>query len=327
MFADTEIKVGNLTVKNRLVMPPMHTGLAVEGHVTDEMENYYRQRAVFSRPGIIITEHSYISKNGIASDTQLSIAADAATDEHRRLTQAIHEGGCLAFVQLNHAGSNGICEAVSASAISNPRNSRHCVPKALTEEEIRAIEKDFVSAALRAVEAGYDGVELHCAHGYLLNQFYSPLTNKRTDEFGGCLENRLRFLLETLALVREAVGKNVPVAVRLGGCDYMPGGSTEEDAVRASVLLEETGADLLDISGGMCGFIVKGLPEPGYFASMSEKIRKAVSVPVLMTGGVKTYQEAEKLICDGKADLIGIGRELFRNAHLLEESISAQNEM
>ena len=318
MIAFTEIRIGRLIAENRIVMPPMHTGKAVCGHVTDELISYYRDRAVFSRPGIIITEHSYIAENGRASDTQLSIASDEMVKEHRRLTDAIHEGGSLALVQLNHAGSNGIDDLVSASEICNPRNETSRRPVALKTAEIHELERRYASAAVRAIKAGYDGVELHCAHGYLLNQFYSPLTNRRTDEYGGCLENRLRFLLECIEAVRAQIGKEVPLAVRLGGSDYMPEGSTEEDAVRAAVLLEEAGVDLLDVSGGMCGFIVKGMPEPGYFASMTEKIKKAVSVPVLLTGGVKTSAEAEMLLSEGKADLIGIGRALFKDAHCLE---------
>ena len=318
MIAFTEIRIGRLIAENRIVMPPMHTGKAVCGHVTDELISYYRDRAVFSRPGIIITEHSYIAENGRASDTQLSIASDEMVKEHRRLTDAIHESDSLALVQLNHAGSNGIDDLVSASEICNPRNETSRRPVALKTAEIHELERRYASAAVRAIKAGYDGVELHCAHGYLLNQFYSPLTNRRTDEYGGCLENRLRFLLECIEAVRAQIGKEVPLAVRLGGSDYMPEGSTEEDAVRAAVLLEEAGVDLLDVSGGMCGFIVKGMPEPGYFASMTEKIKKAVSVPVLLTGGVKTSAEAEMLLSEGKADLIGIGRALFKDAHCLE---------
>ena len=316
-----EVNIGGLISRNRIVMPPMHTGLALNGHATDDMVKYYRERAVYSRPGVIITEHSYIDRCGMASETQLSIADDGMTEEHRLLTAAIHEGGCLAFAQLNHAGSNGVFDPVSASNVCNPRAQQPRVPRALASDEIRWIEKLYASAAIRAVKAGYDGVELHCAHGYLLNQFYSPITNKRSDKFGGSLENRLRFLLETLELVKNAVGEKVPVAVRLGGCDYMDGGSTEEDAVKAAVILERAGADLLDISGGMCGFIVKGLSEPGYFASMSEMIRKAVSIPVVMTGGVKTPAEAQMLLNAGKADLIGIGRALFKDSHCLSETV------
>ncbi len=190
----------------------------------------------------------------------------------------------------------------------------------MTAEEIRELEERFAEAALRAMRAGYDGVELHCAHGYLLNQFYSPLTNLRRDEYGGDLEGRCRFLLEAAAMARSALGSSPVLAVRLGGCDYLPGGAAEEDAVSASRLLERSGVDLLDISGGMCGFILPGRSEPGYFGSMTEKIKAAVAVPVLLTGGVTRIDDAERLLREGRADLIGVGRALFRDAHWAERA-------
>ena len=314
-----EIRIGTRTAKNRLVMPPMQTGKTNEGHVTDELVGYYRDRAGQSSPGIIITEHSCIADGGRASKEQLLIVSDEQIPEHRLLTDAIHEGGCLAFVQLNHAGSNGIDESVSASTVNIPAKLLKAKPRQLEVEEIRQLTGAYAEAAVRALKAGYDGIEIHCAHGYLLNQFYSPMTNKRTDEYGGSLENRLRFLLETVAAVREKIGKEVPLAVRLGGADYLPGGSTEEDAVRASVILEEAGVDLLDISGGMCFFMRPGHLEAGYFSSMTEKIKAAVSIPVLLTGGIRTAEDAERMLTEKKADLIGVGRALMKDADWLKK--------
>ena len=314
MLLQEPILIGKLTVENRLVMPPMQTNKTERGHVTEELVDYYRDRAVLSRPGIIITEHSCIAESGRAAEGQLSLASDELIEEHLRLTDAIHEGGSKAFVQLNFAGSNGIGDAVSASAVSIPVKKLTKRPRALTIEEIRQIEEQFAAAALRAVKAGYDGVEIHSAHAYLLNQFYSPMTNKRRDEYGGSLENRLRITLETVALVRQAVGGEIPIAVRLGGSDYLPGGSKEEDAVEAGKLLETAGVDLLDLSGGMCFFMRPGHLEAGYFSSMSEKVKAAVSVPVLLTGGVHKIGDAEALLQDGKADLIGVGRALLKDA-------------
>lgn len=308
------ILIRNIRIDNRLVMPPMQTNKTDRGHVTEALVRYYRDRAVLSHPGIIITEHSCITERGRAAEAQLSIASDEWIEEHRQLTDAIHEGGSKAFVQLNHAGSNGIGDAVSASAVCIPAKPLSKRPRALTVEELPEIEAQFAAAAVRAVKAGYDGVELHCAHGYLLNQFYSPMTNKRTDAYGGCLENRLRLTLETVACVRRVIGDAVPIAVRLGGADYLPGGSTEDDAVGAGRLLEEAGVDLLDLSGGMCFFTRLGHVEPGYFSSMSEKVKAAVSIPVLLTGGVKKSSEAEALLQSGKADLIGVGRALLKDA-------------
>ena len=314
MLLQEPILIGKLQVENRLVMPPMQTNKTDRGRVTDELVQYYRDRAVRSRPGIISTEHSCISESGRAAEGQLSLAADELIEEHRRLTDAIREGGSKSFVQLNHAGSNGIGDAVSASAVSIPVKKLTKRPRALAQEEIRQIEEQFAAAALRAVRAGYDGVEIHCAHAYLLNQFYSPMTNKREDDYGGSLENRLRITLETVALVRQAVGGQIPIAVRLGGADYLPGGSKEEDAVRACMLLEAAGVDLLDLSGGMCFFMRPGHLEAGYFSSLSEKVKAAVSVPVLLTGGVTKLSDAEALLQGGKADLIGVGRALLKNA-------------
>ena len=319
MKLDEPITIGKLTVRNRLVMPPMQTNKTDAGHVTDELVAYYRERAIGSMPGIIITEHSCISWNARAAEEQLSIATDDMIPEHKRLTDAIHEGGCKAFVQLNHAGSNGIDESVSASNVNIPIKKLFKKPRELSIPEILAIEEAFAEAARRAVKAGYDGVEIHCAHGYLLNQFYSSMTNQRTDEYGGCMENRLRITVETVNSVRQAVGGDVPITVRLGGADYLPGGSKEEDAVQAAILLEKAGVDLLDISGGMCFFMRPGHMEPGFFSSMTEKIKGEVSIPVLLTGGIKKAEDAERLLEEGKTDLIGVGRALLKDAYWREK--------
>ena len=314
------ISIGRLTLKNRLVMPPMQTDRSSLGHVTDDMVRYYADRASFSNPGLIISEHCCIAEQGRASKNQLSFTDDSCVEEHRRITDAVHSAGARMLIQLNHAGDAAELpqgEApVSASDVRSIRKPGSPAPRPLTREEILALEQDFAAAAVRALEAGYDGVEIHSAHGYLLNQFYSPLTNRRSDEYGPSgMENRLRFLLETVAAVRKGIGSEVPLAVRLGGADYMEGGSTEEDAVEACRLLEQAGADLLDLSGGMCGYIRRDVQGPGYFGSMTEKIKAAVAVPVLLTGGVTRLSEADALLLAGKADLIGIGRALFRDAH------------
>jgi len=324
MLYDT-ISIGQLELKNRLVMPPMQTDRSALGHVAKAMVDYYRQRALYSKPGLIITEHSCITEAGRANQMQLSIAEDDCIPELRRITDAIHGAGSRVFAQLKHACSASEpfddSERVSASAIANPRKKLPGLPRPLTAEEILALEDRFAEAAVRALEAGYDGVEIHSAHNYLLNQFYSPLTNHRSDAYGAdSVENRVRFLLETVARVRMAIGPDVPLAVRLGGADYYPGGATEEDAAEACVLLEQAGVDLLDISGGVCGYIRPDHREPGYFGSMTEKIKAVVSVPVLLTGGVQKPEDAERLLNEGKADLIGVGRALFRDAHWAERA-------
>ena len=167
-------------------------------------------------------------------------------------------------------------------------------------------------------------MELHAAHGYLLNQFYSPLTNRRTDVYGGqTLDSRIRFLLETLKAVRGAVGEEYPIAVRLGGCDYKEGGSSIADSVSACIALEKAGADLLDISGGLFGYMVSDSREPGYFRDMTAQIKQAVQIPVLLTGGVTTPEQAEKLLAEKAADLIGVGRALLKDPSWADAAFSS----
>lgn len=198
-------------------------------------------------------------------------------------------------------------QLVSASEIAG----RGGISRALTIPEIRELEEKFAEAALRVKKSGYDGVEIHGAHGYLLNQFYSPLTNDRHDAYGvDSLENRTRFLMETVAAVRKAVGPDFPVAVRLGGCDYMDGGSTIDDSVRTSVLLEQAGVDLIDLSGGLYVYMRPGHREA---SDMSRAVKEKVKTPVIVTGGVRTPDEAETLLEEGAADFIGVGRAMLRN--------------
>ena len=180
--------------------------------------------------------------------------------------------------------------------------------------EIHRLEEEFAAAAMRVKKAGYDGVEIHSAHGYLLNQFYSPLSNFRADEYGSQnMENRLRFLTETVRKIRASVGDDFPVAVRFGGCDYMDGGSSIHDAAEAAALLEKEDIDILDLSGGFNGFTRGEMSEPGWFSDMSNAVKQNTVVPVILTGGVRTPAQAEELLEEGKADLIGIGRPMMRN--------------
>lgn len=310
------IQVGNLQLRGRIVMPPMATEQADGGLVTPGMGAYYAARAKNPEIGLIITEHSYIEMRGKASRGQVSIAEDEAIEGLSTITKAIHAAaeGIKVFAQINHAGGYTSRDITGTEPVSASAGILKQEPaRALTKDEILQIEELFAQAARRAQLAGYDGVEIHSAHSYLLNQFYSPLTNHRTDEYGSqTMENRLRMHLETIQKVREKVGENFPIAVRLGGCDYTPGGSTIEDSVEASLLLQKAGVDLLDLSGGMCRYILEGVSEPGWFGQMTRQIKQQVSVPVLLTGGIKTRAEAETLLEQGAADLIGIGRALLK---------------
>lgn len=320
------ITIRTLTLSNRLVMPPMATAKADEnGCVTDAVCSYYRERAKYSKIGLIITEHSYIHLQGKAHPGQTSIASDDVIPGLRCLTDTIHQEGVKVFAQLSHAGTAALSEVtgqppVGPSPIYHPKQ-REELPTEMTRQQIRQVTEWFAQAALRAKEAGFDGVELHSAHGYLLNQFFSPLANQRADEYGPqSVENRTRFHREVFQAVRQAVGGDFPIGLRLGGCDYEAGGSAVEDCVEACRPLEESGVDLLHLTGGMNGFVRPGHREPGYFRDLSVPVKEAVRIPVLLTGGVTTPDQAETLLEEGCADLIGVGRAIYKNAHWADET-------
>ena len=318
------LKVNNLTLKNRIVMPPMATSKSADGKVTDDLLEYYAKRADGGDLGLIITEHCFINRAGQASVNQVSVAEDEDIEGLSRLAETIRKDGTKAFVQISHAGLNSCNDTVygpSASILPSGRN-KDKERIAFSKEEIKKLINDFAEAALRVKKAGFDGVELHCAHGYLLNQFYSPLTNRREDEYGGPVQNRIRIVLETIKAVREKVGPDFPIAVRLGASDYAEGGNTIEDGVFAAKEFEKAGADLIDVSGGFNGFTAKDESIPGYFKDASAPIKAAVNVPVILTGGVTDIKDAKTLLEEGSADLIGVGRALFNDEDWARRSMS-----
>lgn len=326
-FLNTPIKIGRLELKNRLVMPPMATSLASEtGEVTKSICDYYDEKSAGGYIGLIITEHSYVSEEGKVRKEQLSIAKDEDVAGLQRLVDLIHKNGSKVIAQINHAGGvanpqiTGYSASYSASAVKMPKFP--AVPTEMTLQDIEKVIHDFAAAAVRAKKAGFDGVEIHSAHGYLLNQFYSPLTNKRTDAYdASTMANRLRLHTEIIRAVRSAVGQEYSVALRLGACDYREGGSTVEDAVEAAKILEQTGIDLLDVSGGFCGYVRPGVQEQGYFQELTEAIKKVVDIPVILTGGITESRAAEALLKSNKADLIGVGRAILKDSLWAKEAI------
>ncbi len=313
------VKIGSLELKNRLVMPPMATSKAGDdGRVNQAILDYYEEKSAGGYIGLIITEHSYIAIEGKAGRGQVSVSDDEDIEGLKRLTDVIRQNGSRVMAQLNHAGGavnreiTGT-ESLAPSAVVMPRTGN--VPSEMTTEQIKTVVEQFAKAALRAKKAGYDGVEIHSAHGYLLNQFYSPLTNKRKDCYGGeSVEERVTLHLEVIKAVRSAVGEDYPVALRLGACDYREGGSTIEDAVKAAKIFEAAGIDMLDISGGFCGYVNPNSTEQGYFREITEACKKAVKIPVMLTGGITEPEAAERLLSEGSADLIGVGRAILKDS-------------
>jgi 2,4-dienoyl-CoA reductase-like NADH-dependent reductase (Old Yellow Enzyme family) len=315
-----------LKLKNRLLMPPMATSKSDEdGRVSQAIIDYYDEKSKGGFISLIIIEHSYISPEGKASKGQLSVSKDSDIDDLKRLAQVIHANGSKAVMQISHAGSIArkevVVNTVGPSPIINPRNLNDTIPKELTHDDIKQLIKNFKDAAIRAREAGFDGVEIHSAHGYLLNQFLSPLTNKRTDEYGGDVLGRIKIHLEVIHAVREGVGNDFPILLRLGASDYMDGGTCIEDSLVAAENFEKAGIDIIDISGGMCGYVNPNSSEQGYFSKLTEQIKNTVSIPVILTGGISEASAAEKLLKDEKADLIGVGRAILNDSNWAKQAI------
>lgn len=291
-----------LAFKNRIFLPPMAKELCVDGKAKQDLINYYLKQAKQGF-GLIILEHAYVMPNGQASKGQLSIDSEENADILTKLAKALHNEGTKAVMQISHCG-------LKSKLLTNERLGPTAILADNTKEmslaQIKEISAAFVAASKRVKAYGFDGVEVHSAHAYLLNQFYSPLTNKRQDEYGGNLENRLRLHIEILKGIRKELG-DFPIFLRLGACDYEKGGNDLETAIKAAKILEPY-LDYLDISGGMNGYQKHNAGDLCYFAEIAKAIKGTVNIPILTAGGIKTATTAEQVLKAGIADLVGIGR-------------------
>jgi NADPH2 dehydrogenase len=290
------IDVKGITLRNRIVFPPMQSGRAsFQGEVTDRLINFYVRRS--HALGLPIVEHAYISPLGKIGPKQLGIYSDSLICGFEKLASGIHCVGAPAVLQISHAGAVANKKVIGETPIGPCNRPK---TRMLEKNELVELAEDYALAADRALKAGFDGVELHGAHGYLLNQFFSPLLNKREDDFGGSLENRMRFPL----MVVEKVGSD----------DLAPKGTKIEDAVIFAQRLEAAGIDIIDVSGGMCGSNPKQLKQiSGYFIPQAEAIKMAVNVPVIGVGGIKTAEFANTLVREGKVDLVAVGRAIWHD--------------
>ncbi len=306
------INIKNMSLRNRIVMPPMATGKAPDGKAGADLVAYYKERA--NGTALIIMEHEYVMNEGKAHANQLSMADDAVISAYQSVTSAVHENGAKIIAQINHAGAKASDNGERIVGPSAVAWKDGATPHALTQEEIKEVIASFVAAAVRVKEAGFDGVEIHAAHGYLLNQFYSPLMNHRDDAYSTeTMENRTRLHREVLTAVREVVGEEFVVGIRFGACDYTEGGSEIKDIPAAVKAFEAAGADFIDVTGGMMGFVRPGHDEAGYLKELSLAAKEVATVPVILTGGVKTAEDVEALLQEGAADLIGVGRAMMKD--------------
>ena len=311
------LEVKGLVLKNRIVMPPMQTGRAtVKGAVTERLIDFYARRS--AALGLLIVEHSYVSVVGRLSRKQLGIYDDELISGLEKLAGRIHGLGTPAVIQITHVGGVAVRDVIGVEP-AGPSVTRHA--RELTRGEIGGLVEEFALAAERAIKAGFDGVELHGAHGFLLNQFFSPLLNRRMDEYGGSLENRMRFPLEVVERVKEKIKPGL-LLYRLGADDLDTNGTQIQDSVAFSLMLEKKGVDTIDVSGGLCGSEPERLRGVrGYFVPQASLIKKAVKVPVIGVGGISEAEYADSLVREGKVDLVAVGRALYKDPLWAEKAV------
>jgi len=313
------IDIGTLHLKNRIVMPAMGTGYAAEdGTATDRLIDYFAFRAI-GGAGLLIVEATAVHPLGKIFQGQCGMFDDMHILGFQKLTKTIHDWGGTIAMQLAHGGRQTKAKLIGSqplgpSAIPAPALCTE-TPKAITVDEIQEIVRSFGEAARRVKEAGFDAVEIHGAHGYLINQFLSQNANHRTDSYGGSLVNRARLAIETVSEVKKRVGSAIPVFFRLNGEDYIRGGFTLNEAVEITPWLVEAGTDVLHVSAGVYGSHPSTIPligsKQGCFVPLARAIKKVVTVPVTAAGRIKSPSLAEEILEEGSADLITMGRAIM----------------
>lgn len=324
------LKIRNTIFKNRTVVSPMCMYSSKDGFATDFHLVHLGSRASGGF-GLIIQEATAVSPEGRISYGDMELWKDEHIEKLKQIVDFCHTQKALVGIQLAHAGrkashhlpqdgakkiapdqENG-WQTVSASSI--PFREEEDVPVALDEKRIQKVKDDFVAATRRAKEIGYDVVEIHAAHGYLLHQFYSPLSNKRTDNYGGSFENRIRLLLEVTELVKREWGDEKPLFVRISATDWTEGGWTIEDSVKLAEHLKDFGVDLIDVSSGGNVPYAKIPSASGYQAGFAAQIKNQANILTGAVGKINTAVLSEEILKDGKADLILYARESLRRPY------------
>ena len=327
LFDSTSIN--NMNLKNRFVRSATFEGMAdTDGACTPQLINLMAELAK-GEVGLIITGYAYISRQGRARDRQLGVCSDDLIPSLSRMTEAVHREGGKIVMQIAHAGCTSFVipaggRALGPSTMEIPQGFSS---REMTKAEISEAIEDFAKAAVRAKKAGFDGVQLHAAHGYLISQFLSPFYNKRKDEYGGSLENRARVVLAALRGVRSAVGESFPVLIKINSDDFLEGGFTRNEMVQVAAMLEKEGIDAIEVSGGThlspgeysfsrkTGIVSED--KELYFREAAELYKDKIKVPLLLVGGIRSWGVAEQVVNEGLAGYISLCRPLIREPYLI----------
>jgi 2,4-dienoyl-CoA reductase-like NADH-dependent reductase (Old Yellow Enzyme family) len=321
-----EVTLSGMTLRNGFVRSATFEGMADStGAPKDSLVGLTEELAK-GEVGLIISSHAYIEPRGRVRPSQLGVYDDSLVPGLSKLADAAHANGSKTLLQIAHGGCTGnepVGYNVGPSAVTLP-DGRTC--RELSKSEIAGIVDDFRRAARRAMDAGFDGVQIHSAHAYLLSEFLSPYFNRRTDEYGGKLINRARLHLEVLGAVRSEIGDGVPVFMKINSDDFIDGGFTRQEMVQVAGMLEEEGITAIEISGGTpLSPAERGFSRPGmqpveeevYYLDAAKMFKDAVSTPLVLVGGIRTFAVAQQLVEDGIADFIALSRPLIREPHLI----------
>ena len=321
----TPVRIGGLSIRNRFVRSATHEGLADEnGFYTERLSGVLTLLAEHE-VGLIISGHAFVSPEGRASALQASAATDDAIPGWRETVERVHARGAKIALQLAHAGGNtAVPDAAGPSAFAQAPGKKEC--RALTPDEIRNLKTAFAAAACRARRAGFDAVQIHAAHGYLLSQFLSPYYNRRTDDYGGTLSGRARMVYEVYDAVRNAVGEDYPVLIKINSEDFVPDGFSQEECREVCRELERRGLNGVELSGGIppAGAALSPVRvqdtadgDKVYYEDAARQLKAVLRIPVVLVGGVRLPAKALSLIESGTCDMISLSRPLIREPGLL----------
>lgn len=315
-------KIAGLELRNRFVRSATWDATADEfGKVTKHSLALYRKLGE-GGVGLIVSGYAYVSAIGQAAPGQYGAHGDEMITSLRRLAQAAHQGGARIALQIVHSGVNSPyltqqCRPVLSVSRMEDSDRLH---REMTDADFLAIIAAFASAAVRARQAGFDAVQLHGAHGYLMSQVISPLFNHRKDRWGGSLENRSRFHVEIVKAVRKAAGPDFPLLIKFGVQDDREGGLTLAEGIETARQMQEAGLDAIEVSAGVgqpAGAMKEGEPERPIFRDRAAALKKAVRVPVILVGGIRSPQTAQSIVDSGDADLISMSRPFIREPGLI----------
>ena len=328
------VQIGTVTVPNRFVVPPMGNNLAnTDGTLSDRSLSYYQARAKGGF-GLITIESTVVYREAKGGPRKPCLFSDDTVESFRRVADACHAYGAKVSIQLQHAGPEGNSALTGyplKAASAMPASAGREIPQAVSNEEVYRIIECYGDAARRAQLAGIDMVEVHCAHGYLVSTFISQRTNNRTDEFGGCFENRMRLPRLIIENIRRKTGGNLPILCRINACDEVEGGQSVQDAAAVAAYLEqECGVDALHVTRAVHLYDefmwAPGVTHGGFNADLVTEIKRAVSVPVIAVGRFTEPQYAELLVKQGRADLIAFGRQSIADPELPAKARNGQLE-